>query len=132
MAHPIEALLSTVIDQAGDRGKDLLEEAQEALEDLALDSDDPTGKVVLSLLSDAVEQYGPMGIEMGQDAIRKLLAGKSPDIDWANPRTASDAVALLQNAERRQRKRAREASRKAGILLQTLGSFLLQAALKSL
>jgi len=132
MAHPIEALLDTVIDQAGDRSKDLLEEAQEALQDLALDSDDPTGKVVLSLLSDAVAQYGPMGIEMGQDAVRQLLAGKSPDIDWANPRTASDAVALLQNAERHQRKRAREASRKAGIILQTLGSLLLQAALKSL
>jgi hypothetical protein len=132
MPHPVEALLGTIIDQAGDSGQDLLEEAQEALEDLALDSDDPTGKVVLSLLSDAVAQYGPMGIEMGQDAVRKLLAGKSPDIDWANPRTASDAVALLQNAERKQRKRTREAARKAGILLQILGSFLLQAALKSL
>jgi hypothetical protein len=130
MPHPVEALLTTIIDQAGIQSQDLIEEAQEAIDDLALDSEDPTGKVVLSLLSEAVAQYGPLGIEMGQDAVRKLLAGKSPDIDWANPRTASDAVALLQNAERKQRKRAREAARKAGVLLRTLGSFLLQAALK--
>jgi len=129
MAHPIESLLDTIVDKAGEGSGHLLEEAQEALEDLADDSD-PTGRIVLSLLSDAVESYGPMGIEMGQDAIRKLLAGKSPEIDWANPRTASDAVALLQNSERVQRKRAREASRKAGVLLRTIGSFLLQAALK--
>ena len=129
MSHPLEALLDSVIDQAGIGGTHLLEEAQEALEDLSDDSD-PTGRVVLSLLSEAVEAYGPMGIEMGQTAVRKLLAGKSPDIDWANPRTASDAVALLQNAERAQRKRAREASRKAGVILRTLGSFLLQAALR--
>lgn len=129
MPHPLENLLNSVIDQAGNGAEDLLEEAQEALEDLA-DGSDPTGKVVLSLLSEAVAAYGPMGVEVGQDAIRKLLAGKQANIDWANPRTASDAVALLQNAERVQRKRARQAARKAGVLLRTLGSFLLQAALK--
>jgi len=54
---------------------------------------------VLDLLSDAVDEYGPEGIKVGMAAIDKLLAGETPDINWANLRTASDIVATLQNAE---------------------------------
>lgn len=56
-------------------------------------------KTVLSLLTSAVEKYGPEGIKIALEAINDLMDGKSPDIDWADLRTASDVVARLQNIE---------------------------------
>ena len=56
-------------------------------------------KTVLLLVADAVEQHGPKGLDIALVAINDLFVGKSPVIDWANPRRVSDLVAFMQNAE---------------------------------
>jgi hypothetical protein len=109
-------------------GNVAIEKAQKELSDLAADADDPTKALVLSLMADAVENLGPEGIKVARREINKLLRGENPSIDWASPRVASDAVAALQNAERAERKSARQAVKKAGHLLCTFGALFFKAA----
>lgn len=109
-------------------GSAAVAKAQRELDDLAADADDPTKALVLSLMADAVENLGPEGIKIAKREINKLLRGEAPKIDWASPRVASDAVATLQNAERAEKKSARQAVKKAGKLLGTFGALLFTAA----
>ena len=120
IANPLEALIPIL-------GAAAVSKAEKELSDLATDADDPTKKLVFSLMADAVEQLGPEGVKVAKREVNKLLRGEPADINWANPRTASDAVALLQNAERQQRKSARQAARKAGVLVGTFGALFFKA-----
>jgi len=109
-------------------GNAAVAKAQEELKSLATDADDPTKALVLSLMADAVENLGPEGIKIAKREINKLLRGETPDIDWASPRVASDMVAALQNAERAEKKAARQAVKKAGRILGTFGALFFKAA----
>ena len=109
-------------------GNAAVAKAQEELKSLATDADDPTKALVLSLMADAVENLGPEGIKVAKREINKLLRGETPDIDWASPRVASDMVAALQNAERAEKKAARQAVKKAGRILGTCGALFFKAA----
>jgi len=109
-------------------GNAAVAKAQEELETLAVDADDPTKALVLSLMADAVENFGPEGIKIAKREINKLLRGDAPDINWASPRVASDTVAALQNAERAEKKAARQAVKKAGRILGTFGALFFKAA----
>jgi hypothetical protein len=116
--------LSSLVPIAGQMAIDKLAGELDGLSDKAGDA---TNKIVLSLIADAVEEHGPAGMALAQDAIEDLLEGKAPDIDWANPRTASDAVALLQNAEADRKNAAREMAERAGHVLAQLGSVVVKA-----
>jgi hypothetical protein len=109
-------------------GSAAVAKAHQELDDLAADTDDPTKALVLSLMAEAVENLGPEGIKIAKREINKLLRGETPKIDWASPRVASDAVAALQNAERAEKKSARQAVKKAGHLLGTFGALFFKAA----
>lgn len=91
-----QRLLDSLLPVLGQAGVDAL---AEALKELAADQDDDWKSTVLALVADAVEYAGPAGIELARAAIEDLFDDDAPDIDWANPRTASDIVAKLQNAE---------------------------------
>lgn len=110
----IKQLLDLLLPQLGQAGVDAL---KDLLEDLSADQDQPWKKAVLALLADAVKNHGPEGIEMARKAIEAILAHKVPKIDWANPRTASDIVAQLQNAEADQKVAARDFFVKLGEVL---------------
>ena len=110
-------------------GNAAVAKAKEELDGLVADADDPTKALVLSLLADAVENLGPEGINVAKREINRLFRGEAPKIDWASPRTASDAVAILQNAERAQKKSARQAVKKAGHILATFGTLFFKAAI---
>jgi hypothetical protein len=110
-------------------GNAAVAKAKEELDSLAADADDPTKALVLSLMADAVENLGPEGINVAKREINRLLRGEPTKIDWASPRTASDAVAILQNAERAQKKSARQAVKKAGHILGTFGTLFFKAAI---
>ena len=56
-------------------------------------------KTMLGMVADAIEEHGPGGLVIALDAINDLIGGQEADIDWANPRRASDMIAALQNAE---------------------------------
>ncbi len=121
ISNTLESLIPIV-------GNAAVAKAQQELEELASDADDPTKALVLSLMADAVENLGPEGVKVAKREINKLLRGENPQIDWASPRVASDAVAALQNAERAEKKSARQAVKKAGHLLGTFGALFFKAA----
>ena len=120
--------LSSLVPVAGQVAIDKL--ASE-LDDLSSEAGDPTNKVVLALIADAVEQHGPAGLDMAQGAIKDLLDGEAPSIDWANPRVASDAVALLQNAEADRKTKARDIAARASHVFAQIGSLMIKALIAS-
>ena len=116
----IDQLIPVVGEKALRQIQNLLSEAEE----------DQGGwkKTMLSLVADAIEQHGAQGIVVAQKAIADLMAGKAPNINWANPRTASDIVAMMQSAEAEQKTAYHDFGVKVS---QTLG-ILLSGLLKGL
>lgn len=106
-----QALLTQLLPVLGQVGVTKL---SEQLRDLSSSAGAPWQKLVLNLFAEAVEAHGPQGVELARKAMDDLLAGKPPKIDWANPRTASDIVAMLQNAEANERSAARDFFVKVG------------------
>lgn len=104
--------------------------AKGQIQELAEDADDPTKQLVLSLMAEAVSSLGADGLRIAEAEIERLLEGESVSLDWASPRTASDAVAFLQNAERGRKKKAKAALQKAGKVFGAIGAVFFQAAVK--
>lgn len=113
----IEPLLKMLVAVLGQKAVD---EFSEKLDEIAEEAGEPWKRAVLALLADAVEQHGPTGLVLVQQVIDDLVAGETPDIDWANPRTASDVVAELQNAEAGRRSAARDFAARLGEVLGAL------------
>ena len=110
-------------------GAALVDKAKDEIKTLADDADDPTKKIVFTLMAEAVAELGEDGLDIAEAEIKRLLSGRTADLDWASPRTASDAVALLQNAERGRKKKARVAIAKAGKVFGSLGAVLFKAVI---
>ena len=110
----VEALLKILVDVLGRKAVD---ELSEKLDSLSAEAGEPWKRAVLALVADAVEQHGPAGLLLVQKVIDDLVAGEAPEIDWANPRTASDVVAELQNAEAGRRSAARDFAARVGDVL---------------
>lgn len=121
------AILDEVLPVVGGA---LLDATKKELSDLTAEAADPTKKLVFTLMAEAVTQLGPDGLEIAEGEIKRLLAGKKADIDWASPKSASDAVALLQNAERDRKVKVKEAVEKAGKVFGSIGALFFQAAIK--
>ena len=113
----VEALLKLLVAVLGQKAVD---ELSEKLDELSAEAGEPWKRAVLALLADAVERHGPAGLVLVQQVIDDIAAGEAPDIDWANPRTASDVVAELQNAEAGRRSAARDFAARVGEVLGTL------------
>jgi hypothetical protein len=121
--------LATVLDElAPVIGDALVDKARSEIEKIAGDASDPVQALVLGLLAEAVGEMGTDGIEIAQAEIRRLLEGENVTLDWASPRTASDAVALLQNAERARRKKVDASLEKFGKIMGVVGATLVKAA----
>ncbi len=112
------ALLDVLV---GVLGQKAVTDLSARLEALALDAGEPWKRAVLALVADAVERHGAVGLVLVRHAIADLAAGEAPHIDWADPRTASDVVAQLQNAEADRRSAARDFVEKVG---EALGGIL--------
>lgn len=125
--NPIADILDQFIPVVGEA---LVEKTRDELLKLSEKEDDAMQKLVLSLVAEAVEEMGPDGIALAQDEIRKLLNGKPVDLNWASPRTASDAVALLQNAERERREKVESVVEKSGRMFGVIGAMFVKAAAK--
>ncbi len=104
-------LLDSLLPMVGQAGVDAL---SDLFKDLAEDRDKPWHGAALALLADAVEAHGMAGILMARKAIDALFENEVPVIDWANPRTASDFVAKIQNAEADDKSAARDFFAKMG------------------
>jgi hypothetical protein len=118
-------VLDTLIPLVGGA---LVDKAKDEIKTLADDADDPTKKIVFTLIAEAVSELGEDGLDIAEAEIKRLLNGRSAELDWASPRTASDAVALLQNAERARKKKAKAAIAKAGKVFGALGAIFFKAA----
>jgi len=122
-----QKLLDMVLPIIGQAGVDAL---SDKFKDLAADQDKPWAQTALALLGDAVENHGMAGIEMARKAIDSLLDdGAVPEIDWASPRTASDFVANLQNAEADEKSAAVDFFTKVGDTLGALFAALIKGAI---
>lgn len=118
-------VLDTLIPLVGGA---LVDKAKDEITKLSEDADDPTKQIVFALMAEAVGELGEDGLDIAEAEIKRLLNGRSADLDWASPRTASDAVALLQNAERDHKKKAKAAIAKAGKVFGTVGALFFKAA----
>lgn len=110
-------------------GDKILKKVKEQVTKASEDSKDPIKRTILSLMAEATEEMGEKGLEIAEREIKNLLDGKRADISWASPRTASDAVAILQNAEREHKKKAKAAIQEAGELFGTIGALFFKAML---
>jgi len=106
-----QQLLNSLLPVIGQAGVDAL---TETFKDLAEDKDKEWHGAALALLADAVDVHGMAGVELARKAIDALFENKVPEIDWASPRTASDFVAKLQNAEADDKGAARDYFAKVG------------------
>jgi len=111
-------------------GGAVVDKAKDEITRLSEGTDDPTTRVVFALMAEAVSELGEDGLDIAEAEIKSLLNGRTPDLDWASPRTASDAVALLQNAERARKKQAKAAIQKAGKVFGIVGALFFKAAVK--
>lgn len=113
----LKALFPTINKFAAD-------EASKALEDLAEKAKKPLEKVALGLLASALEKHGPAGLEIAEQSILNMLDGKPATLDFTDLATASDALALLQNAEADKKTALRDftavASKQMGVVMGTL------------
>lgn len=107
-------------------GQKAVDKLTEEFKVLAADQNDPWKQASLLLLAEAVEAHGPAGVALAQKAVHDLIDHKVPNIDWANPRTASDIVAKLQNAEAHDKTKADEFFAKVGQSMSTLFTALVQ------
>ena len=92
----VTAILTNLIPVVGQKGVDAIEQK---LTSLMEGADSGWKKASLALLANAVDRYGPNGIQIAQKAIQDLLEAKAPTIDWADLEVASDILAELENAE---------------------------------
>lgn len=122
-AEVLDALIPLV-------GGVVVDKAKDEIGKLSEDASDPTKKIVFALMAEAVGELGEDGLDIAEAEIKRLLNGRTPDLDWASPRTASDAVALLQNAERARKKKAKAAIEKAGKVFGAIGAVFFKAAVK--
>lgn len=118
-------VLDTLIPLVGGA---IVDKAKDEITKLSEDADDPTKQIVFALMAEAVGELGEDGLDIAEAEIKRLLNGRTPDLDWASPRTASDAVALLQNAERGRKKKAKAAIQKAGKVFGSIGALFFKAA----
>jgi hypothetical protein len=100
------------------------EEAAKAMEDLAEKAKNPTERAVLGLLSDALEKHGPAGLTIAETAVIDLLEGKQAMLDFADLKTGSDALAVLQNVEADKKSAVKDftaaASQQIGVVVGTI------------
>lgn len=106
-----QKLIDSLLPVLGQVGVDAL---TNEFKDLAGGQDAPWKQAALNLLADAVQAHGMAGIDLARKALDDLFDNKAPEIDWANPRTASDIVAKLQNAEADDKSKARDFFVKVG------------------
>jgi len=100
-----DKLLKNMVRSAGVVG---MKKAEEAMDKLQSQMDEPWKRAVVDMLGDAVEKYGWEGVERVQKAVDDLSNGKSPDLSFASLKARSDALALLQNMEADEKSRAKD------------------------
>jgi len=87
-------------------------------------------KIALKMTADAVSKHGPSGVELAQKAIFGLFDGESVDLDFTDLKTASDALALLQNKEADDKSRAEDFFVEVGAAFAIIGAGVAQGLMK--
>lgn len=98
-------ILIDLVPVIGQGGVDLL---SDHLKDVAGGLDEPWKKTILGLVTNALDEFGPEGLEIVRKELTKLAEGKEIQLDWADLEVASDMLALLQNAEADEKNAARD------------------------
>ena len=124
----LQALINSLLPIVG---QEVVDQLTEQIDELSADQEDEFKALLLALVADAVEEHGPAGIDMAQDAINDLFDGKNPDIDWASPRTASDLVAAMQLEEAGRKAKAKDFFTKLGNTLAIISAAVVKGLIAS-
>lgn len=100
-----EQLLKGIVKDGGIAG---VKKVEKALTKLSGESKEPWKKAIMGLLGDAVGKYGMDGIKKVEDAIDALSSGKQPNVDFASLKARSDFLAVMQNLEADEKKKAKD------------------------
>lgn len=92
----LQTLVNSLLPVLGQAGVAALVKEVGELTD---EAKEPWKKAVLNLVTNAVQTFGPQGVQVATDAIERMLKGEDPDIPWADLDVASDILAHMQNAE---------------------------------
>ena len=100
----LETVLESQLESLGEQG---VEKLKEVLNTLVAETPEGWKKGVYTIVTDAVSNLGPVGVNKALSAIHDLLDGGSPDLNWADLESVSDILAQMQNEEASERDAAR-------------------------
>ncbi len=103
--------LSSLLPRLGHRG---LDEAAHALDDLSRGLRHDWQRTVVQAFADCVQRNGPEGVAIAQKNLALMLDRKRVDLDFVDLKTASDLLAIMQNAEIDRRREVNAYMRKVG------------------
>jgi len=100
-----DELLKNMVKSAGVVG---MKKAEQAMNRLQGEMDEPWKRAIMDMVGDAVEKYGWEGVERVQEVVDQVAAGKAPDLSFASLKARSDVLAFMQNAEADEKSKARD------------------------
>ena len=107
-------MVSNIVGKLGSAG---LQEVNTALEKLEENADEKWKGAFISLISDAVDEYGLYGIERAQKLCMDAINGKNVSLDFASLESRSDFLAVIQNMEADDKKKINDFFVKIGEIL---------------
>ncbi len=94
-----------------------VQKLNDAIDGVAAESQEPWKKAVISLMGDAIDEYGLDGINKVADLVKNAIDGKGVDLEFASLKTRSDFLAAMQVLEA-------EGKAKVMELIQRIGSYI--------
>lgn len=122
-----EDLLKNMVKSAGVAG---MKQAEEAMDRLKREVDEPWKRAIMDMLADAVEKYGWEGVDRVQEVVDRIAAGKVPDLSFASLEARSNALAFMQNAAADEKAKARDFLKVAGEVLSVILKVVIKGLLK--
>ena len=107
-------ILEAQLKALGQKG---LEQIKTSLQELAGSASEKWKKDVLAIVADAVDLYGPAGVNKALEALHNLVEGKPADLDWADLEAASNLLAAMQNKEAEERTALKVFIRQVGVTI---------------
>jgi hypothetical protein len=121
-------LLSDELEsQLKDLGSLGIDKIHETLAEKADEETDEWKKGIYALVIDAVDTFGPLGINKALNLVHDLVDGKVVAIGWVDLEKASDLVASLQNQEAAKKKASRVFLVKLGEILTDVATGVIKA-----
>jgi len=116
---------SNLVGLLGALGNEGVEKVLKEIDAVVAGAEDPAERFVLKMMAESLDKYGSEGISIALKQLSSILDGDAVDLNFDDLEMASDALALLQNAEADKKKMVRDyADRVADFFGHVLGKLL--------